>query len=180
MFEIKKRCEHTNERLPGHHTLKKTSSMLLSWLRISRHPSSWEENLCAGIDWMRGFLSRRPTLSIRKLEATSLARCTAFNPHTWNEYFGNLETLFSKHKIEAHLIYNMDETALTTVHVPPQVIAGKNVKQVGQVTSAERGILVTTICCVSAGGNAIPPAFVCSRKTERDLERYSRHTRDGV
>lgn len=73
----------------------------------------------------------------------------------------------------------MDETALTTVHVPPKVIAGKNVKQVGQVTSAERGTLITTVCCVSAGGNAIPPAFIWPRKTERNLEQYMKGTPPG-
>ena len=56
----------------------------------------------------------------------------------------------------------MDETALTNVHVPPKVIAGKNVKQVGQVTSAERGTLVT-----------VPPTFIWPRETSRNLEQYN-------
>ena len=46
----------------------------------------------------------------------------------------------------------MDETGLTTVHVPPKVIGPKSVKQLGQVTSAERGTLTTVVGCVSASG----------------------------
>ena len=50
----------------------------------------------------------------------------------------------------------MDETRLTTVHKPPKVIAGKKAKQVGQVTSAERGVLTTVVCAINAAGGCIP------------------------
>jgi len=40
-------------------------------------------------------------------------------------------------------IYNVDETAVTTVQKPSRIIIRKGVKQVGVVTSTERGSLVT-------------------------------------
>ncbi|XP_072377740.1 uncharacterized protein [Diabrotica undecimpunctata] len=61
------------------------------------------------------------------------------------------------------IIYNLDETGLTTVHTPVRVIATKGVKQVGSITSAERGINVTLICCINAIGNCVPPLFVFPR-----------------
>ena len=43
------------------------------------------------------------------------------------------------------------------------MIAGKGVKQVGQVTSAERGILVTMVSCINALGNSISPFLIFPR-----------------
>jgi hypothetical protein len=57
----------------------------------------------------------------------------------------------------------MDETALTTVHKPPKVIAEKRTKQVGQITSAERGVLTTMVGAVSAAGGTIPPMMIFPR-----------------
>lgn len=142
-------------------------------------PVSWEDNQEAGIDWMQAFLKRHSFLSVRKPEATSLARSTAFNRHTVSEFQMNLQDTRRRYEFPPSRIYNMDETALTTVHVPPKVIAAKNTKQVGQITSAERGLLVTTVCCISASGNSIPPTFIWPRKTERYLKQYMNGTPTG-
>ncbi|GBN30356.1 hypothetical protein AVEN_120850-1 [Araneus ventricosus] len=68
----------------------------------------------------------------------------------------------------ANEIYNLDESRLLTVHVPPKVIAGKNIKQVGQMMLEERGKLVTIISAVNAIGNTVPPLFVFPRKFFKD------------
>jgi len=57
-------------------------------------------------------------------------------------------------------IYNVDETGVTTVHRPSKIIAVKDTKQVGAITSGERGTLVTVALAVSAIGNAVPPLFI--------------------
>ena len=44
----------------------------------------------------------------------------------------------------------------------------KGKKQVGSITSAERGELVTVVCAVNAAGNAIPPMFVFPRVRFKD------------
>ena len=54
----------------------------------------------------------------------------------------------------------MNETGVTTVQKPSKVVARKGFKQVGAITSAERGTLVTLATAVSAVGNSIPPFFV--------------------
>ncbi|XP_065685203.1 uncharacterized protein LOC136097099 [Hydra vulgaris] len=48
-------------------------------------------------------------------------------------------------------------------HIPVKVIAGKGSKQVGGITSAERGTLVTVCCASNAIRNFIPPLFVFPR-----------------
>lgn len=125
--------------------------------------NSWSSNNCAGKDWFRGFMTRNPELSLRTPEATSLSRSTSFNKKNVTDFFENLKEVREKYQFEAHNIYNCDETGCTTVQECPKVIASKHVRQVGQVTSAERGSLVTVCFAVNALGNVIPPFFIFPR-----------------
>ncbi|XP_041371560.1 uncharacterized protein LOC121385091 [Gigantopelta aegis] len=70
-----------------------------------------------------------------------------------------------RYKFAAADIHNLDETGCKTVKemAKVKVIAPKQERQVGRVTSAERGTLVTLLCCVNACGNSIPPLFVFPR-----------------
>lgn len=118
----------------------------------------------AGKDWLRLFLKRRGNLSLRKPEGTSLNRINAFNKDEVALYFRNLEEVFSKHKFQEDRIYNVDETGINTVQKPERILATKGCKQVGGVTSWERGKNVTVICCCSAAGSYIPPMFIYPRQ----------------
>ncbi|XP_004208758.2 uncharacterized protein LOC101237033 [Hydra vulgaris] len=93
----------------------------------------------------------------------NIQRSTAFNRHTKGEFFQNLKTVRNWYKFDPYCIYNVDETGLTTVQKPVEVLAGKGSKQVGRITSAERGTLVTVCCALNAIGNSIPPLYVFSR-----------------
>ena len=57
----------------------------------------------------------------------------------------------------------MDETGLTTVQKPKNVVAAKGLKQIGSVTSGEMGTLITICAAVSATGNTVPPMFIFPR-----------------
>lgn len=79
-----------------------------------------------------------------------------------------------REQFEAKDIYNMDETGITTVQKPDKIFTRKGMRQVGALTSAERGTLVTVAMAVNALGNTIPPMFVFPRI------RYHEHfVRDG-
>lgn len=126
-------------------------------------PGSWNKNEMAGSDWLKSYKKRHPSISIRKPEATSLARISSFNKHNVNMFFEKLKTVLDRYKFEAMDIWNVDETGLTTVHKPSKILGRKGVKQIGAVTSGERGTLVTVAAAISAIGNSIPPFFVFPR-----------------
>ncbi|XP_065668147.1 uncharacterized protein LOC136088370 [Hydra vulgaris] len=73
-----------------------------------------------------------------------------------------------RYHFEPSNIWNCDETGITTVHVPPKILAPNSKKQVGSVTSAERGKNVTMIAAINATGNCILPLFVFPRAKFKD------------
>ncbi|KAM3606707.1 uncharacterized protein V6R79_021771 [Siganus canaliculatus] len=134
-----------------------------------KHPKSWDENHMAGPDWFSSFMKRQPNLSIRSAQPTSLSRATSFNRTNVERFFKKLGEVIEKHRLDGNDMWNVDETGVTTVQTPDRVIARRGVKQVGAMTSGERGVLVSIACAVNALGSAIPPFFVFPRK------RYNEH-----
>ena len=66
-------------------------------------------------------------------------------------------------------LFNIDETRVTTVQKVPKVVATKGLKQGVQITSKERGELVTVCVIVSASGETLPSAFVFPRKNVKEF-----------
>ncbi|XP_011696449.1 PREDICTED: uncharacterized protein LOC105455090 [Wasmannia auropunctata] len=127
-------------------------------------PDKWKIKSSATKDWLKGFMNRNPILSLRTPEATSLSRATSFNKHNVGEFFDNLANVYERFHFECQDVWNVDETGVTTVQKPGKILATKGEKQIGAVTSAERGTLVTMILAVSASGNSVPPLFIFPRK----------------
>jgi hypothetical protein len=109
------------------------------------------------------FLKNKPTLSIRKPEATSLNRITAFTKLEVDRFFSNLLEIVNKHNFTPDRIFNIDETGITTVHKPRPIIAPKGQKQVGVATSWERRKTMIVCCAMSASGTYVPPLFTYAR-----------------
>ena len=85
-----------------------------------------------------------------------------------------MEGLIQEHDdVRGKYIYNLDESGCTTVQKPK-----KTKKQVGEITSRERGELVTLYGTISATGVALPPVLLFPRNNyfaellNGALERY--------
>lgn len=124
------------------------------------------EKKSAGKDFYYTFLKRHPELSLRNAESTSLQRAVGFNRPQVARFFNKLEDLMEKYNFGANKIYNADETGVSTVHECRQkVVSIKGKKQVGKMTSGERGRTITVLLCINAAGDQfIPPLFIFPRK----------------
>lgn len=138
------------------------------------HPEAWHCKKMAGKDWFSSFMERNPSLSVRRPQATSLSRSTSFNPTNVAQFFTNLSSIMGRYGFQPEAIWNMDETSTVTVQTPDKIIAAKGKKQVGAMTSAERGTLVTLAMAVNALGNSVPPHFIFPRK-----KYFDHFVRDG-
>lgn len=118
----------------------------------------------AGEDWLLGFKRRHPNVVLRNPEKTSAARARAFNRITVGKFFGVLDSMLKKFRYPPHRIWNVDETGFTNVQTKStKVLALKGRRQVGTISSAERGFLCTAVICMSAGGSFIPPLIIFPR-----------------
>lgn len=119
----------------------------------------------AGYDWYKRFMSRHPELSLRKPEATSAARAMGFNKPVVMQFFNLLGDLMDRYKFTPDRLYNCDETGISSVpKSKAKIIATKGRKQVGSITSAERGETVTVEMCMNAAGRYMPPLFIFPRQ----------------
>lgn len=123
------------------------------------------KNEKAGDQWVADFMNRHPSLSLRTPETTSIARSQGFNRVSVSRFFTLLRDLLDKHHFAVDDIYNVDETAVkTSATKPPKIIARTGKKQVGVISSLEKGALITSLVCCSATGQFIPPALIFPRK----------------
>ncbi|XP_063924691.1 uncharacterized protein LOC135138643 [Zophobas morio] len=124
-----------------------------------------KEKETAGDEWIQGFLKRNPQISLRRPENTSAARAQAFNKNNIALYFKSLNEVMEKYNFPPENIYNIDESGLSVVQKRPQkILATKGRKQVGALSSAERGQHLIVVCCMNAMGTFVPPAFIFPRK----------------
>ena len=135
-----------------------------------KHKFNTEKQL-AGKKWMQGFMKRHKELANRIPEKTSLARAIGFNRSKVQLFFDTLTNqLFDENgnrKIPPEHIFNVDETGITVCQKAQKIIGKRGKKNVGIMTSAEKGKNITVVCCVSAAGFMYRPFFYLSESTCR-------------
>ena len=130
-------------------------------------PESWNKNKKAAKLWWSGF-KKRYRLSIRTPEPTSINRAIGFNEQVCKQYFKNLSEVLDKHKFTADKIFNVDETGVTNVQGPKKVVTPTGMKNVGAITSGERGELVTAVYAICVAGYAVAPMLTYPRVHKKD------------
>lgn len=80
----------------------------------------------------------------------------------------SMEKNLDEYKFSADQIYNVDETAVSTVHKPSKVIAQKGKHQVGAITRGERSLTLTGVCAMNAAGEFVPPMLIFKRSRMND------------
>ena len=126
------------------------------------------ETQIAGRKWFRQFMARHRELSVRTAEPVSIQRAIGFNEAKVNIFLNLLErALFAEsldtRRIPPENVFNVDETGLSICHKPHKVVARRGKKNVGGLTSAERGKNTTIVCCFSATGQFVPPFIIFPR-----------------
>lgn len=120
--------------------LEEFRRMVFDYAEANQIPNNFNKSdKTAGRCFYESFLQRNKDISLRQPEATSLNRIEAFNKAEVMLFFSNLESVYERYNFEAHRIFNVDETGITTVQKPGRIMAPKGQKQVGAATSWERG-----------------------------------------
>lgn len=92
------------------------------------------------------------------------ARVCGFNRESVTEFFNLLKEV-DIHKFPASRIFNVDETGISIVQSRnPEIIALKGKKQVGVLSAAERGTLITIVCAMNPTGIFVPTLVIFSTK----------------
>ena len=81
----------------------------------------------------------------------------------YGAFFANYNQVMEDIKVSPHNIWNVDVTGVSTVHQTVRVMSRCGRKQVGQITSVERGQMVILIQAVSAAGMRASSISVCPR-----------------
>ena len=101
--------------------------------------------------------SRHPDLSLRKPEVTSLSRATGFNKVQVELFYSKLKEILLQNNILPARIFNMDETVILSVQKPGKILSQRGMKQVGKLTSLEKGKTTRLVCAMNLIENYIPP-----------------------
>jgi len=91
-------------------------------------------------------------------------RATGFNKPQVDRFYDLLLQLQEQFGFKASQTYNADETGVSTVHKNDKVLSVKGKKQVGKLTSAERGRNITVMFSMNVAGHFIPPMFIFPRE----------------
>ena len=93
-----------------------------------------------------------------------MSRAIGFKRRFVKSFFELWANTQAEKKFGPDIIFNLDETGITTVQNIPKVVAAGGLKQVGQIIVDEGGTFVTVFCCVSiTNKKSLPPVMIFPR-----------------
>ena len=128
----------------------------------------------AGQKWYAGFLKRHPELSIRRPEATSLARADGFNKEAVNKYFRNVNEIVTKHKLDGTKVYNMERANHEPVFPVTQRVPATMISPIPTRKRKQRSNDTSIVLTTS------PYKTQLTNKTPRDKTRVQKQKEPNV
>ncbi|XP_050304919.1 uncharacterized protein LOC126742315 [Anthonomus grandis grandis] len=119
---------------------------------------------------VRTVFKRRPEISIRKSENTSIARALGMSRETVNIYFLDIQRIMTEHNFydKPGHIFNTDETGLQLNTRAGQVLAEQGSKCVPSLSPGKKGETISVMACCSAEGTFIPPYYIFKGKNKKE------------
>lgn len=105
-------------------------------------------------------MKQRSDLSLRLPEVMSAAKASGFNKVAVSKFFVLLIEVVDKSKLTASQIFNVDKTGITCVLKSQSKVIACNYHQVGAITSAKRGQMITAEICMDADELYMSPMLI--------------------
>ena len=122
-------------------------------------PNPFRDNL-PGKDWWYAFLKRNPEITLRTPQALESYRAKACTPAALLKWYTDFEQFLITHNLidKPNCLMNADEAGFPLCPKSGKILASTGAKTV-YYTSSSKG-QITTLACVSAAGQTIPPMHV--------------------
>lgn len=133
------------------------SEMVKGILDNQPRPNPFRDNR-PGKDWWYAFLKRHPNVQLLVPQVLQSCRASACTPDALDRWFVGYEQFLLTHG-PVDCIWNCDESGFLLSPKSGKVIAAQGVRQVYQVTGSSKQ-QITTLRCISAAGDVIPPMHV--------------------
>ena len=93
-----------------------------------------------------------------------MVRARSATRETLDNYYKELLIILQKYELleKPHRIFNVDETEVSTEHIPPKIVASRGRTPLAVVSN--RSATTTIISTVSAIGQVLPPYIIFKRK----------------
>lgn len=127
-----------------------------------------------GKDYWYGLKSRRPDLTIRTPENCASNRMNMMTREVVGKYFADLEAFVARLELQdkPQQIWNCDETGLQFCPDASKVIAQRGTRNLVARCSPSKDS-VTTMVCINAYGDAMPPMCVVKGKTKKSVLSFA-------
>lgn len=128
----------------------------------------------AGKVWLQSFLRRNKDISVRKAEGLSRSRVSGMNRQEVDKYFDLLSKIIYDKDLSTKpgCIWNCDESGVQMNNDPGERLAEKGSKNVGVITSGEKGETISILVCCNAEGIFIPPYCIFKGVYSKPIYSY--------